>query len=175
MKKAIVYVVLFLFGIAVNAQNAAVDRLFEKYGEVDGFTTVIIKGKLFDMVACLEEEEEDVDEAIHLMSKLTSVRILAMDECEKPEGINFYDEVMEVLDAGEYEELMVVKEKDQDVKFLIKEKDGIISELLLVVGGEDNALISIVGEIDLKEAHKIAKGIHGEHFEHFEKLKDVKL
>jgi hypothetical protein len=174
MKKAIVYAVLVLFGIAVNAQNPAVDKLFEKYGEVDGFTTVIIKGKLFEMVSCLEEEGEE-DEAIQMMSKLTSVRILAMDECEKPEGINFYDEVMEVLDASDYEELMVVKEKDQDVKFLVKEKDGIITELLLVVGGEDNALISIVGEIDLKEAHKIAKAIHGEHFEHFEKLKDAKL
>ncbi len=174
MKKAIVYAVLFLFGIAVNAQNAAIDRLFDKYGEVDGFTTVIIKGKLFDMVSCLEEEDE-VDEAVKLMSKLTSVRILAEDECEVAEDINFYDEVMEFLDDSDYEELMVVKEKDQDVKFLVKEKDGIISELLLVVGGDDNALISIVGEIDLKEAHKIAKGIHGDHFEHFEKLKDIEM
>lgn len=174
MKKAIVYAVLFLFGIAVNAQNAAIDRLFDKYGEMDGFTTVIIKGKLFDMISCLEEEDE-VDEAVKLMSKLTSVRILAEDECEVAEDINFYDEVMEFLDDSDYEELMVVKEKDQDVKFLVKEKDGIISELLLVVGGDDNALISIVGEIDLKEAHKIAKGIHGDHFEHFEKLKDIEM
>ncbi len=174
MKKVIVYVVLFLFGIAVNAQNTAVDKLFEKYGETEGFTTVIIKGKLFDMISCLEEEDEE-DEAIQLMSKLTSVRILAMDECEKPEGINFFDEVMELLDESDYEELLVVKEKDQDVKFLIKEKDGIISELLLVVGGEDNALISIVGEIDLKQAYKISKSIHGDHFEHFEKLKGVKM
>jgi hypothetical protein len=110
-----------------------------------------------------------------MMSKLTSIKILAMDECEKPEGINFYDEVMELLDETDFEELMVVKEKDQDVKFLVKEKDGIISELLLVVGGEDNALISIVGEIDLKEAHKIAKEFHGDHMGHFEKLKDAKL
>jgi len=173
MKKVIAYAVLFLFGIAVNAQNAAIDKLFDKYGEVDGFTTVIIKGKLFDMISSLEEEEDD--EALEMISKLRSVRILAMDECKKPEGINFYDEVMELLDESDYEELMVVKEKDQDVKFLIKEKDGIISELLLVVGGEDNALISILGEIDLKQAYKISKSIHGDHFEHFEKLKGVKM
>ena len=174
MKKVSVYVLLFLFGVMVNAQNPAIDKLFDKYGETDGFTTVIIKGKLFDMISCLEEDDEN-DEAIAFMSKLTSVRILAMDECEKPEGINFYEEVMGLLDGSDYEELLVVKEKDQDVKFLVKEKDGIISELLLVVGGEDNALISILGEIDLKEAHKIAKGIHGEHMEHFAKLKDIEF
>ncbi len=173
MKKVIAYAVLFLLGIAVNAQNAAIDKLFDKYGEVDGFTTVIIKGKLFDLIASLDEDEDD--EALEMISKLRSIRILAMDECEKPEGINFYDEVMELLDESDYEELMVVKEKDQDVKFLIREKDGIISELLLVVGGEDNALISIVGEIDLKQAYKISKSIDGDHFEHFEKLKDVKM
>ncbi len=173
MKKAIVYAVLFLFGIAVNAQNDAIDRLFDKYGEVDGFTTVIIKGKLFDMLSSIDDEEDD--EALEMMSKLRSVRILAQEESEEPEGINFYDEVMELLDESDYEELMVVKENDQDVKFLVKEKNGIISELLLVVGGEENALISIVGEINLKQAYKISKSIHGDHFEHFEKLKDVKL
>ena len=173
MKKAIVYAVLFLFGIGVSAQNAAIDRLFDKYGEVDGFTTVIIKGKLFDMISSIEGEEDD--EALEMMSKLRSVRILAMADCEEPEGINFYDEVMEILDQSDYEELMVVREKDQDVKFLVKEKNGIISELLLVVGGEDNALISIVGEIDLNQAYKISKSMHGDHFDHFEKLKDVKL
>jgi len=175
MKRVTIYVVLFLLGTLANAQNKAIDQLFEKYGETDGFTTVIISGKMFELASHLEDEGEDEDETMEMISKLKSIRILAMDGCEKPEGINFYDEVMELLEEEEYEELMVVKEKDQDVKFLVKEKDGIISELLLVVGGEDNALISIVGEIDLKQAHKIAKSLHGEHMEHFEKLKDVKL
>lgn len=172
MKRVTIYVLLFLLGTLVNAQNKAIDQLFEKYGETDGFTTVIISSKMFELAAHLDEEE---DETMDMISKLESIRILAMDECEKPEGINFYDEVMELLEEEEYEELMMVKEKDQDVKFLIKETGGVISELLLVVGGEDNALISIVGEIDLKQAHKIAKSLHGEHMEHFEKLKDVKL
>ena len=174
MKKVSVLVLLFLIGAMVNAQNPAIDKLFDKYGETEGFTTVIIKGKLFDMISCLEDDEE-VDPEIEFMSKLTSIRILAMDECEKPEGINFYDEVMATLDDSGYEELLLVKEKDQDVKFLVKEKDGIISELLLVVGGEDNALISILGDIDIKQAHRIAKEVQGEHMVHFKKLKDVEF
>jgi hypothetical protein len=174
MKKLSVIVLLFLLGVLLNAQNPAIDKLFDKYGETEGFTTVIVKGKLFDMISSLEDDEE-VDPEINFMSKLTSIRILAMDECEKPEGINFYDEVMETLDDSGYEELLVVKEKDQDVKFLVKENDGIISELLLVVGGEDNALISILGDIDLKEAHRIAKEMHGDHMSHFSKLKDVEF
>jgi hypothetical protein len=172
MKKVTVYVFLFLFGVAVNAQNRAVDQLFEKYGGKDGFTTVVISGKMFELVARLDTED---DEEMDVISKLKSVRILAMDECEKPEGINFYDEVRNDLNEDDYEELMVVKKKDQDVKFLVKEADGIITELLVVVGGEDNALISIVGEIDLKHVHELSKSIHSEHMDHLKDLKDVKL
>lgn len=172
MKKLTVYVLLFLFGALVNAQNRAVDQLFEKYGGKDGFTTVVISRKMFELAAKVEAEDDD---AMDVISKLKSVRILAMDECEKPEGVNFYDEVMELLNEEEYEELMVVKEKDQDVKILIKEADGIITELLLIVGGEDNALISLVGEIDLKNVHELSKSIHSEHMVHLKDLKDAKL
>ena len=68
---------------------------------------------------------------------------------------------------SQYKELMVVKEKDQDVKFLINEKDGKIIELLLIAGGKDeNALISIQGNIDLKNISKLSKSMKIEGLEH---------
>jgi len=86
-------------------------------------------------------------------------------------GINFYKEIMDELSLDEYEELMVVKEKDQDIKFLVKEKEDTIVELLLVIGGEgNNALISIRGIIDLKSISKLSKSMN---IEGLEKLEEI--
>ena len=103
-----------------------------------------------------------------------TIKILASDsEFINENNLNFYEEIMNELPIDEYEELLVVKEKDQDVKFLVKEKNGIITELLLVVGGKDsNALISITGNIDLKHISKLASSMKGTGMEHLEKLEE---
>jgi len=54
-----------------------------------------------------------------------------------------------------------VKEKDQQVKFLVKENSqGRIAELLLITGGEDNVLICIQGDIDMKSLSKLSKNLN---------------
>ena len=66
---------------------------------------------------------------------------------------------------------MVIKEKDQDVKFLVHEKDGKITELLLIAGGKnDNVLISIQGDIDLKNISKLSKSMNISGLEHLEEI-----
>jgi hypothetical protein len=66
---------------------------------------------------------------------------------------------------------MVIKEKDQDVKFYAKEEKGRVIELLLVVGGKDeNVLISIQGDIDMKNISKLAKTMQIEGMENLQKI-----
>lgn len=70
---------------------------------------------------------------------------------------------------------MVVKEKDSDVVFLAREVKGVIVELLLIVSGEDssdNAMISIQGEIDLKNIAKLSQGMGIDGFEKLEELEE---
>jgi hypothetical protein len=52
---------------------------------------------------------------------------------------------------------MEVTEKDQVVRFYGRSgKNGTLSDLLLVVGGKDNTLISIRGSINPKDIGKIS-------------------
>lgn len=171
MKKLSLIILVFVFPLLVFSQHPSVNKLFEKYAEKDGFTTVYISKNLFKMVREMDLDDPDVDE---LINKLETIKILASDsEFINENNLNFYEEIMDELPIDEYEELLVVKEKDQDVKFLVKEKNGIITELLLVVGGKDNnALISITGNIDLKHISKLASSMEGTGIEHLEKLEE---
>ena len=155
MKKLALSLLVVLVPIFAIGQNTAVEKLFEKYGGQDGFTTVTINKGLFKMVGQLDENDED----LKALSGMESIKILAIDDENNASGVNFYKEVRSQLKTADYEELMTVNSKDTDVVFLVKQNGDIIKELILLVGGnsEDNALIYIAGNINLKDVSKIAK------------------
>lgn len=167
MKKVIlIFSALFLSGF-LAAQNTPVDNLFEKYSGKDGFTSIYITSYMFSMFSDLETDDPEFDE---LVKNLKAIKILATDSSFVG-NVNFYKEIMDKLPKEQYKELMVIKEKDQDVKFLVNEKNGKIIELLLIAGGkEDNALISIQGNIDLKNISKLSKSIKIDGLENLEKI-----
>lgn len=167
MKKIILNLVLLISPFLLIAQNTPVDELFEKYSGKEGFTSVYITSYMFSMFADMETEDPELDE---LVKNLTGIKILATDETYSGNA-NFYTEIINKLPLSKYKELMVIKEKDQDVKFLIHEKDGKIIELLLIAGGKnENALISIQGNIDLKNISKLSKSMQIEGLEHLEEI-----
>lgn len=161
--------ILIMISLSAFSQRNPVDKLFEKYGGKDGFTTVFISSKMFSMFSDMEAGDDDINKMI---KNIESIKILTTDdESLLDPGINFYKEIMNELSLDEYEELMVVKEKDQDIKFLVKEKEDIIVELLLVIGGKgNNSLISIRGIIDLKSISKLSKSMN---IEGLEKLEEI--
>ncbi|MDK2979025.1 MAG: hypothetical protein PWP52_1739 [Bacteroidales bacterium] len=169
MKKIILNLVLLISPFLLIAQNTPVDELFEKYSGKEGFTSVYITSYMFSMFADMETDDPEFDE---LVKNLTGIKILSTDETYAGNA-NFYTEIMNKLPLSKYKELMVIKEKGQDVKFLINEKDGKIIELLLIAGGKnENALISIQGNIDLKNISKLSKSMQIEGLEHLEEIEE---
>ncbi|MFW5700263.1 MAG: DUF4252 domain-containing protein [Cyclobacteriaceae bacterium] len=167
MKKVLFFAAFIIMPLCANAQGSPVDKLFEKYSGREGYTSVYISKYMFSLFADMENSDKEIE---NVLGNLTGIRILASEEAFLP-GVNFYAEIMEELPINEYKELMVVKEKGQDFKFLIRENDGMISELLMVAGGaSNNALISIQGNIDLNTISKLSKSMDIEGMDALEKI-----
>jgi len=170
MKKILFILILITSSIIANAQNSAVDQLFAKYADKDGFTTVSISKAMFSLFASEKESKDEFNKAVR---GLESIRILAPDSAVQAmyKGkLNFYNEITRSLPVAQYEELMSVKEKDQVFKMLIRRKGNIISEFLMIGGGNDNVLICITGNIDLKSISKLSKSMDIEGMEELDKL-----
>ena len=154
--------------------KSSVEKLFDQYAGQDGYTTVYISKYMFDMFRTASEKNQaDKDEMERVLSKLDGIKILVKeaDSLHPDAGINFYKELMKELPVKEYKELMVIKEHGTDVKFLVKENDDRISELLLVTGGpKENVLISITGDIDLKSISSLSKAMNIEGMENLDKI-----
>jgi len=158
MKKLILILAVVL-PMAVLAQKTPVDKLFDKYANQKGFTTVNISGKLLGFASQIDTGDESTSE---LLSGLSGIRILTVEDNELNKSVNFYDELNKegFFKNNNYEVLMEVTEEDEVVRFLAKDAgNGKISDLLLVVGGDDNALINISGVIDPASIGKITKAL----------------
>jgi hypothetical protein len=171
MRKLIIFLAVFMFiSNFVNGQKSPVDKLFEKYSGKEGYTSVYISKYMFSLFSNINSDDKEFNQAI---GGLSSIKILATESTVK--GVNFHNEIIKEFPAKDYKELMVIKEKDQDLKFLVKDIDGRIVELLLIIGGSDNALICIQGEnINLKNISNLSRSMKIEGLENLEKIEEKK-
>jgi len=168
MKKVLVSFTALCLSLLLQAQSNQIDEMFNKYSEREGFTVVTISGKMFSMFA---DQDEENNEADNVISHLKSIRILSVEDSLLNLNINFYTELSRKLDLSVYEELMVVREGRDITKFLIRQTGKIISELLIVTGGPGgNSLISIKGELNLKNISDLSKTIDIQELKSLDKI-----
>ncbi|MBE0673391.1 MAG: DUF4252 domain-containing protein [Bacteroidales bacterium] len=169
MKKLIMIPFFILIFISTtSAQKDPVDDLFDRYAGKEGITTVFISSRMLSLFSGLTQEDKEVSD---LMGRLSSIRILTVDDPGLNSKINLYTELGNKLNFKEYEELMVVNEGSDMVRFLIKETGNKISELLMITTGESNSLISVRGDIDLKSISSLSQTMGIEELERLEGVK----
>jgi hypothetical protein len=86
-----------------------------------------------------------------------------VEDPEINKNLDFYAELEKdgFFKNNGYEVLMEVTEPNEVVRFLAKDAgNGKISDLLLVVGGDENTLISISGVIDPESIGKITGALN---------------
>ena len=169
MKKIFLSFTALCMTMMIQAQSNPVDEMFNKYSEKQGFTVVSISSKMFSLFANKDPENKDADNVIN---KLKSIKILSVEDSLLNKNLNFYSELSKKLDLSVYEELMVIKEGPDVTKFLIKQKGNTISELLVVKGGPGgNSLISIKGELNLKNISDMSKSLDMQELKSLDQIK----
>ena len=153
MKKLIITFLVFATGFSANAQDDAISKFFNKYLDDDKFTSIYVSGRMFEMFSEVAEDQEQ--EMQNMAKELKGLRILSSD---KINGKKMYNEAITSLSDKGYEELMKISEGSQEeLKFMVKETDGRIDELLMLIGKEQNFFfMSIVGNINLRKLSKLA-------------------
>ena len=171
MKKSLIIIGIIFTSFVAQAQDDAISRFFEKYQDDDDFTQVNITSRMFGLFTDMEVNDEEDQEVLDAISKIKGLKILVKDNAH--DGRALYKEAFTKLPKSEFDELMSIKDGDQDMKFMIKEKGNIISELLMIGGGDNEFYImSIVGDIDLKQISKLSSKMNIDGLQNLEKLKD---
>lgn len=171
MKRTMIAGAFILLGLVVYGQNSAVDKIFDKYAGKDGYTTVYISSYMFNLLNSLEVDDPEYNEFKKATAGINSIKILTQ---EGGDSESFGKELLTMLPRSEYQEMMKVKEEDEEVLFLARDSGGKISEILLIVsGGSDDVLIAITGDIDLESLSSIAEGLDIPGMENLEELEEM--
>lgn len=159
MKRLLMTLILLIPLWTIAQDSSPIDKLFSKYANRDGFTTVNISGKLLSFASKFDDSKS---KETAMLEKLSGIRILSVEDKDLNKGLNFYKELEAdgFFKNNSYEALMEITDKNEVVRFYGRSGGGgKLSELLLVVGGDDNTLISIRGVIDPDDIGKITNSL----------------
>lgn len=160
------FFIILASSLSSFAQEDAIMRYFSKYVDDERFSAVYISPKMFGMVAKVEiaDMEPEVQEVIRSMKGL---RILHTEQ----NALQFYNEALKSISTNEYELLLTARDNGENVRFMVKDNGDIVQELLMIVGGEKNfAMLSFLGNIDLKKIGKLAKALNIDNLQYLDKL-----
>lgn len=170
MKKLSLFLAMMVVAIASSfGQADAIEKYFDKYMDDENFTVVYISPKMFQMISKIAPDDMDQDTK-DVIKDLKGLRILTTEYNTKA----FYKEAKSLINTGEYEILMTVRDEGTNVEFLVKDTGDVINELLLLVGGDEFVMMSFVGNIDLDKISKLANSLDIDGAKHLDKLDDKK-
>ena len=128
--------------------------VYRTYKGEEGVVALHIPGfllKFAGMCAGLEHDERE------LVRCLKSVTVLTIEDDHLYPGVNFTREMDISHMKDNYNVLMEVHDGDEDVIIAVREKKGKITDLIVVVGGDDNVLVHVRGRMESDLLGELAK------------------
>lgn len=169
-----VIAILFALPMISLAQKSPIDSFFSKYADQDGFTSVEVTKGLFELFAEIDADDPEFEDFSKAVAGLESLKLLAYStekgSVEAKE--KFYNDIVKSIPFSEYKELMVIKDSDANVNFYAKNSQQIITDMVMVVNGKDEAvLLCMTGNIDLNYVAKLGKSMNFEGMDYLQKMK----
>ena len=148
------------------AQEDAITKYFNKYMDDEKFSVVYISPKMFSMVSKIEIEDME-PELQEVIKSMKGLRILHTEQ----NALQYYNDALKTINTSEYELLLTARGEGENVRFMVKDNGDIVEELLMIVGGNENfALLSFIGNIDLKKIGKLAKALDIDNMQYLDNL-----
>ena len=102
-------------------------------------------------------EIEDLKDQDLPLDKVSSVRILTIEDNESLASVNFYEELENKYDVSHLQEVMTVDDGGEVVRMWMQSNGSNVAEFLLIVSGDDNVLIHITGDFNLSDLEGLAE------------------
>jgi hypothetical protein len=170
MKRLLLPIIGLLLYTNGFAQDDVITKYFSEYERRDDFTTIIITSRMFELIAQIPESEDEED-LMNVIRKLNGLKILTSSDY--PERAELSRKAVKIISEKGFEELMIIKEGEEEIKFMIHEKDGHISEFVMLIAKDDDGdffLMTMTGNLDLKDISRLSETLDIDGFEHLDKV-----
>lgn len=151
MKRSFIITLLMIFCSALSYGQSS---LFDKFADMEGVTSVYISKSMISLFPQGNTNVNGINIG-NIADRLDNIQILSADEKETIAKLR--KETSDINPKNGYEELMRVREDGEKVTIYFNEKKK-KKEFVLVVDDKDEfTIISIVGDLTLKEIQGIVQ------------------
>lgn len=152
--KTILFLLMVMWVTLTQAQVSKLDKIFDKYQEAKGVTSIKIGKPMFNMINKLNIGEEEMGQIKPLLTKINSIKMLVMEDND---SLKIKEEVKLAFSNIHYEELMAIHSDGSRIKFLAENTAGdVLSNLLLDISTEDSTIFMILdGRISYDDINKL--------------------
>jgi hypothetical protein len=160
MKKTIPFLFVLALLFVSCTENPAVNKAFVKYGPKKGITAITVPGFVIRLAASFGDLK---DEERELLRSIDKVKVLAVDDKTLNQDIDLHKEFYANINKNhDFDELLTVNDKNSSLTVFGKMNDNhIIKEMIVLAGGNDNALVYVKGSIDPELINKLNLSAHG--------------
>lgn len=144
--------IVFLFIITLcSAYCFGQENSMEKYADMDGVKSVYISKAMLSLMPSVDLEGVNIGKTA---AKLDNIQILSTEKQDIRKKMT--NEIKSLVSKGKVEELMRVKEEDENVNIFMKDLGNSKSEFILFNDEKDElTIIIITGSLTLNDIQKI--------------------
>jgi len=169
MKSLLLLTCFLLMGIApLLSQADPIRRFFNQYKDYDDVTHVKLQGWLLKIAS----RHADDDSAEKLLRKISHLRIMTMENGSLVTPASYNQLLREVRDES-FEDLLQLREGSERIDILFKEKNGEITDVLLLISSEDEfMLLNLEGRLKFSDLNDLDIEVEGG--DYFKKIPEEK-
>jgi len=162
MKKISILIVLFLLSTNIFGQTEELNKLFDKYQDTEGVTSIKIAKPMFKLLNNLKIDDEELGKIQPLLGKVNGLKMLVLEKSgtSKNPIINegkIEKEIATSLKNMKYEELVTVNSKDAKIKFMAQDiTANVMDNLILNIISEDSSVLMMLdGKISMEDINNL--------------------
>jgi len=145
-----------LFSPAIFAQNTEIQGFIEQHKSDKGFTYAFLSKDLFEVATKTSIKNEDWNGLHNVIKNIGSLSILAAEDIKN--GVPLYKEVRELIPNNEFDELLTVRDGNENVRIWAKSEENMVTDLVLLVGSPDEfVLVCFAGNLELGNIAQLAE------------------
>ena len=164
MKKVVIILILAIVPYVSNAQS-----YFDKYENMNDVTSMVMTSKMFKLLSKIDLESEDAEtqQYLNLVENINNIKVFVTENKDVSQKMR--GDVDKYLKTASLDELMRVKSDDgENIKFYVKpgKDEDHVNELFMYLEGNDKdqgpetVILTITGNIDLKQVSKLANDLN---------------
>ena len=151
---------LAVCSLTACAGNTNPDEIFDSFRNEPQAECIQVPKILLKMgttFAAVSADDNGERQALSMASKLSSVRVLDLDDCSRDVKARFADETDRLEEKG-YETLVRVNDDGEKVRICLRRENDYITELLIVNRSDDDAsMVQLKGKIKESEIGNLVK------------------